>query len=1228
MIHRIVRQTRSTQVLVPAQIAAGAGGEGVPTPEEPQGKRSPVRRILFLIVELLVGLLVVSAFVLGVFYYRLEKGAIDLKFIVPSIEKAINEQLIDLSVKIDSAFVGKNTHSAGVHFRLRNIVLYNKEHEAIANSPLAAVDLNGKALLWGIIAPSQVVFIKPTLDVAYSENNGLSLSYVRNDMIADLLNQKSGNQKNNTGGAKQSDIVKNIDFMKAVGAAFQEARSHRNTSSYLTQFGVRDATIKYSQGDKTQHIWKVPDFVIDLHHSDTGSVIRGFGKLGMDQKEEKIVPWKLRFQTQQSDITQDLQLDVGFADITPRSLHRLLPNLANIKNFNIPLSGKVNAKLNRLGELRTAFVNIRLAAGAITLPWQDKKGRPQGFSLDEGELKLAYSRKGNKIHIIPSLFRWGKNQTVLSGVIQAHNSTSSWKFAIQGSDTRLAADDFNLEPMIIDKWWITGRFFPNENRLEISNSYLRAGNAEIRLSGKITELQGSPGIYMQGKVSSISVPALKRLWPSLVATGARDWVGNNVQDGQIISGKLALAIPPGTLEKLQHKGDLSPEMVQFDLDLSDLIVKYDDDLIPLKIPHAKFKIAGRQLSVNIPKARMYFDRGSPLKLSHGIFSISDLRQKDPGSDLSFRVAGKLRKFHSFLNQPGFKFLDGKLEAGSEVKGNLKGTVNMHIPLVDELTFKHVSLNADLRLTNIKSKKLFGEMAVDAGTVNLKLTEKAIGARGGIVIKGIPTKLNWQYIFGSGKNRQPPVRLSAVLSKSSRHKLGLAALDQIVQGDVPVIIAISGGQKGRKTVQVRADLTNSMISNTALGWSKPPGIASTLQFDVDQNKSKGLELKNFSLVGNKLTVEGHLELYRKNNGLKSFTFSNISSDLINGMSLSGKKNRYGIFELVANIDHVDGQGLLRRQLFIKKKKNSPKRQKKSGFDYNLIAKIGRISGGRGAFLRETKIDLKKRSGKIVGFNLHGKSNNSQSSVAMRIEQAANGKRTLKAESADAGATFRMVGLYPNVRGGRLSLLVNMDPKGKSERYGTLWVKNFHVITSQKVDDKMKSSEVFNNEFLGSAPSSVRVRKGKRRVLRTTMQFDQLKAPFSYADGQFILHDSYVNGPVIGATLRGKIDFRTERMRLGGTYVPLYGVNSALSDIPILSQLLVGRQGEGVFGVTFAIEGSTSKPTVIVNPVSLLTPGVFRQIFDFNNTVKNRQFQKLPQKRKRSRRRRRSNASETY
>ena len=34
---------------------------------------------------------------------------------------------------------------------------------------------------------------------------------------------------------------------------------------------------------------------------------------------------------------------------------------------------------------------------------------------------------------------------------------------------------------------------------------------------------------------------------------------------------------------------------------------------------------------------------------------------------------------------------------------------------------------------------------------------------------------------------------------------------------------------------------------------------------------------------------------------------------------------------------------------------------------------------------------------------------------------------------------------------------------------------------------------------------------------------------------------------------------------------------------------------MFGITFAIQGSMARPQVIVNPLSLITPGIFREIF---------------------------------
>jgi hypothetical protein len=109
---------------------------------------------------------------------------------------------------------------------------------------------------------------------------------------------------------------------------------------------------------------------------------------------------------------------------------------------------------------------------------------------------------------------------------------------------------------------------------------------------------------------------------------------------------------------------------------------------------------------------------------------------------------------------------------------------------------------------------------------------------------------------------------------------------------------------------------------------------------------------------------------------------------------------------------------------------------------------------------------------------------------------------------------------------------------------------------------------------------------------------MQVQFAIGGGRFIVRDALINGPVLGATVRGSIDFASESISLSGTYVPLYGINGALGFLPILGDLLVSRSGEGLFGITFAVRGKTSKPDVLVNPVSLVAPGFLRQIFEFN------------------------------
>ena len=70
-----------------------------------------------------------------------------------------------------------------------------------------------------------------------------------------------------------------------------------------------------------------------------------------------------------------------------------------------------------------------------------------------------------------------------------------------------------------------------------------------------------------------------------------------------------------------------------------------------------------------------------------------------------------------------------------------------------------------------------------------------------------------------------------------------------------------------------------------------------------------------------------------------------------------------------------------------------------------------------------------------------------------------------------------------------------------------------------------------------------------------------------------------------------------VNVNGLVSPVYIINGVVKAIPLIGKVLGGEKGEGVFGVSYKVQGNSSNPRVLVNPLSILTPGVFRKIFNF-------------------------------
>ncbi len=66
-------------------------------------------------------------------------------------------------------------------------------------------------------------------------------------------------------------------------------------------------------------------------------------------------------------------------------------------------------------------------------------------------------------------------------------------------------------------------------------------------------------------------------------------------------------------------------------------------------------------------------------------------------------------------------------------------------------------------------------------------------------------------------------------------------------------------------------------------------------------------------------------------------------------------------------------------------------------------------------------------------------------------------------------------------------------------------------------------------------------------------------------------------------------------MNGTFVPLYGLNNVVAQVPLFGPLLAGGHNEGLFAVNFRVAGRLASPDVSVNPLSAVAPGFLRKLF---------------------------------
>jgi hypothetical protein len=190
--------------------------------------------------------------------------------------------------------------------------------------------------------------------------------------------------------------------------------------------------------------------------------------------------------------------------------------------------------------------------------------------------------------------------------------------------------------------------------------------------------------------------------------------------------------------------------------------------------------------------------------------------------------------------------------------------------------------------------------------------------------------------------------------------------------------------------------------------------------------------------------------------------------------------------------------------------------------------------------------------------------------------------LSVQTADAGSLLQGLALTSSVRGGRLQINGEYDDR----------LPTRPLSGQAQIDD----ARLENVPLLGRILQAATLYGVADLLNGPGMGVSRIIVPFRYERTQLSINEARMFSSSLGLTAQGVVDIGAGRMNLTGTVVPAYVLNSALGRIPFVGRIFSAEKGGGLFAVRYTVVGPFGDASISVNPLSVLTPGFLRGLFD--------------------------------
>ncbi|MBL0317801.1 MAG: AsmA-like C-terminal domain-containing protein [Alphaproteobacteria bacterium] len=719
-------------------------------------------------------------------------------------------------------------------------------------------------------------------------------------------------------------------------------------------------------------------------------------------------------------------------------------------------------------------------------------------------------------------------------------------------------------PMAISNMRGKAEFSKDLNTLNLKEMYLMIGSQLVYVSGKWDGIIADDSTYViNTALQGFPVNDLGNYWPVNVVPHAREWVTHNVKQGHIT--KAAAQI---TLKKSYFK---------------------EGNKLPDNFFNAALYIDGSQVSFmdNVPPVShvsgilRFVDNGLDIKVSQGTLGKTELENaeiKIPYFDkdktdvvIHGKCKGPMTDAQIFIpSSVSENSMVRSLFKKNKLVGQAVSEFNVLIPTTAPDIATATTYQVTSQINGVGASNVFDKLNLSEGKLLMNLDKDGIKIKGNIDVNHLDVDVNMQHFFGKNVPYDARFLFKTNLYPSDVNAFGFTA-PSFLSESTPVAIAYT--MRGDNVdIDARANLQPTIIDLPSINYHKNAGEAATLEMLATKQGTNPFAINTIKVNLGRIKASGRGIMDPVHNRLKNLIFDEITADKQRGnASLEFYDNG---FSVVANASVIDMSKVNIRDLVSKKQSN-----KRS--DYPMLSfslKTKRLQMKNNVAIQDLEVvstcDQIRCNSIMAKGAFFG-----EKPLSIDYRQVDNNAK-INIQTDDAGSLLRGLDIYKNLFFGKMDLDMKRQP-ALATAQGNLTITDFQILRAPILAKILTLSS-----YTGIADAL----KGNG------VSFKKLTLPFILNGDILTITNAKAAGSALGITMDGTIDTRTDYLAINGNLVPAYAVNSIFGNIPIFGELLVGGKGEGLFAARYTLKGAGDDAKVSVNPLSILTPGFLRGLFD--------------------------------